>query len=343
MTEQAAARLVLVVRPEHAGQRADKVLVALLEEAGQAVTRAEAQRWMAAGQVLLDGAPIRRARPLPVGASLTVCPMAPPTSAVIPDPSVQFTVVHEDEHLLVVDKPAGLVVHPARGNWTGTLVAGLLARQDRASLSPADPRDEAGHLRPGIVHRLDKGTSGLLVVAKTSQAREALKAAFGRHDVERCYSAIVVGDAARARYDTPYGRSAVSRLRFTSRLPADKPARRRAVTRIEPVERLGGATLVECRLETGRTHQIRVHLAEQSGTPVLGDPLYGRPIADPWLAAIAANLGHQALHAGLLGFTHPATGSHVRWESPLPEDMRAALEALRERLTRASKARGPAT
>jgi len=134
MTEHAADQLVLVIRPEHAGQRADRVLLALLGEAGLSITRAEVQRWMDAGNVLLDGAPIRRARPLPVGARLVVRPMPPPQSTVSPDPSVRFVLVHEDQHLLVVDKPAGLVVHPARGNWTGTLVAGLLAHLHRDAL-----------------------------------------------------------------------------------------------------------------------------------------------------------------------------------------------------------------
>jgi 23S rRNA pseudouridine1911/1915/1917 synthase len=266
-------------------------------------------------------------------------------SAASPDPTVPFEVVYEDEHLLVVDKPAGLVVHPARGHWDGTLVHGLLAHatsrtsrsdapdEEPSSSFPADPRDPEGHLRPGIVHRLDKDTSGLLVVAKTAVTREALKDLFARHAIERSYTALVIGRARQATYDTPHGRHPRSRLRFTSTLPADHPGARRAITHVEPLEQWAAASSVRCRLETGRTHQIRVHLAEQAGTPVLGDSLYGQRPAEPGLRRIADTLGRQALHAGVLGFVHPATGQAVRWESPLPSDMRQALTALRAGVT----------
>jgi 23S rRNA pseudouridine1911/1915/1917 synthase len=224
----------------------------------------------------------------------------------------------------VIDKPAGLVVHPARGHEGGTLVNALLARGgfERAG---ADPRDPVGHLRPGIVHRLDKGTSGLLVVAKDAPTREALKALFAAHDIEREYVAIVAGQARDATYDTLHARHPTDRLRFTSRTEKG----RRAVTHVRVLERLGPATLVACRLDTGRTHQIRVHLSEQAGTPILGDPLYGRLPRDPELYALAEALGHQALHARVLGFVHPATGRAVRWTSPLPEDLEACLSGLR--------------
>jgi 23S rRNA pseudouridine1911/1915/1917 synthase len=232
-------------------------------------------------------------------------------------------VVHEDAHLLVVDKPAGLVVHPARGHETGTLVNALLARGgfERAE---ADRRDPAGHLRPGIVHRLDKGTSGLLVVAKDGPTREALKRAFAAHDIERQYLALVLGAARDATWDTAHGRHPTDRMRFTSRAGT-----RRAVTHVQVRERFAGSTLVACRLDTGRTHQIRVHLAEQGGTPILADPLYGRPPREPRLRKIAEALGRQALHARVLGFVHPATGRPVRWESEAPADMTDAIEAAR--------------
>jgi 23S rRNA pseudouridine1911/1915/1917 synthase len=203
-------------------------------------------------------------------------------------------------------------------------VNGLLARGgfERAG---ADPRDPEGHLRPGIVHRLDKGTSGLLVVAKDAPTREALKALFAAHDIEREYVAVVVGIAKSATYDTLHGRHPTDRLRFTSRAPGG----RRAVTHVRVLERLGAATLVACRLDTGRTHQIRVHLAEQGGTPILGDPLYGRTPRDAALRALAEVLGRQALHARVLGFVHPATGVAMRWESALPEDIERVLRVLR--------------
>jgi 23S rRNA pseudouridine1911/1915/1917 synthase len=311
--------------------RLDKLVVALLERAGRPASRAAVQRWIEHGRVLVGGVVARASAEVPAGAVVRVAPEPPEPTAAVPDASIRVDVVFEDAHLLVVDKPAGLVVHPARGHAAGTLVNALLGRGgfERAG---ADPRDPLGHLRPGIVHRLDKGTSGLLVVAKDGPTREALKALFAAHDLEREYVAIVVGEAREATYDTPYGRHPDDRLRFTSRLAADK----RAVTHVRPLERLGPASLVACRLQTGRTHQIRVHLAEQARTPVLGDPLYGGPVKSPLLRDLAARLGRQALHARLLGFVHPVTGRRVRWESPLPADVAGALAALRAAATRPS-------
>jgi 23S rRNA pseudouridine1911/1915/1917 synthase len=316
-----------------AGERADRVVVAVCARAGRRVTRAEVQRWMGEGRVTRAGRPLSASTRLEGGARLRIEPAPPPPSDARPDASVRFAVVFEDAHLVVVDKPAGLVVHPARGHREATLVHGLLAR---GVLAAADPRDATGRERPGIVHRLDKGTSGLMVVAKHAEAREGLKALFQRHDIERAYLALVVGDARAARYDTPHGRHPKSRLRFTSLLGAERPGVRRAVTRVEPLARYAGATLVRCLLETGRTHQIRVHLAEQARTPVLGDPLYGRPPADPALRRIAETLGRQALHAALLGLVHPVTGERHRWQSPLPDDIEQALAALGPPLTRPS-------
>jgi 23S rRNA pseudouridine1911/1915/1917 synthase len=263
---------------------------------------------------------------LPVGTTLVVEPMAPPLSRAEPDASVQFTVVYEDAHLLVVDKPAGLVVHPAKGHPRGTLVNGLLARGGFEA-DNADPRDPEGHLRPGIVHRLDKDTSGLLVIAKDAATREGLKALLAKHDVERAYLAIVQGRAVAAEYDTSHGRHPKSRLKFTSLL-ADGTLKR-ARTRVEIVEGLPDATLVRCILWTGRTHQIRVHLAEQGKTPILADALYGTRPPQPTLREVAAELGRQALHATVLGFVHPASGERMHFDSPLPDDMAGALARLR--------------
>ncbi|MCC6556855.1 MAG: RluA family pseudouridine synthase [Polyangiaceae bacterium] len=320
------------VAAEDPRDRLDKLVVRLLERAGRAASRATVQRWIEGGRVLVDGAPARASAGVLAGARVEVRPEAPPPSAAAPDARIAVPVVFEDAHLLVIDKPAGLVVHPARGHASGTLVNGLLALPG-FERPPADPRDPMGHARPGIVHRLDKGTSGLMVVARDEPTREALKALFARHDIEREYVAIVAGSARDATYDTPHGRHPTDRLRFTSRVAAG----RRAVTRVRVLERLGdAATLVACALETGRTHQIRVHLSERGGTPILGDPLYGRPPRSADVRAIAEELGRQALHARVLGFVHPATSAAMRWESPLPGDMARALGRLRELATRSS-------
>ena len=181
--------------------------------------------------------------------------------------------------------------------------------------------------RPGIVHRLDKGTSGLLVVAKTEAAREGLKALFQAHDIDREYVALVEGAVPTKTFDTMHGRHPTDRLKFTTRVRPG--AGKRAVTHVRTVEKLGAASLVACTLETGRTHQIRVHLTECAGAPIVGDPLYGRAPRDPRLAELARGLDHQLLHARVLGFVHPVTGAKHRWESALPGDFAAIAAALR--------------
>jgi 23S rRNA pseudouridine1911/1915/1917 synthase len=251
------------------------------------------------------------------GDSVRVDPMEPEPTRALPEPDVRFEVVYVDDDVVVVNKPPGLVVHPARGHEQGTLVNGLLA------LGLFRGAEEGDNERPGIVHRLDKGTSGLMVVARTPDAREALKAQFQAHSIDRAYEAIVVGEATDRTFDTLHGRHPRDRLRFTTRVRSGK----RAVTHVSVLAHLEGATYVECTLLTGRTHQIRVHLAE-SGTPVLGDPLYGRPPRDPRVRAVGERLGHQALHARLLGFAHPRNGKHVRFEAGVPGDFLAALKEL---------------
>ncbi|AKT43205.1 RluA family pseudouridine synthase [Chondromyces crocatus] len=315
--------------------RLDKLLVSLLTRAGRDASRAVIQRWIAEGRVRVDGSLHRASSAVRSGATVEVSPSPHshlPPSHTAADARVVVPVVYEDEHLLVVDKPAGMVVHPAQGHATGTLVNGLLARPGFVGAS-SDPRDPAGHLRPGIVHRLDKGTSGLLVVAKDPASREALKSLFSRHAVEREYLAIVVGAGRDATYDTLHGRHTTDRLRFTTRVQTG----RRAVTHTRVVERFGTlATLMACTLETGRTHQIRVHLAERGGTPVLADPIYGSSPRHRQVRALAEQLGHQALHARVLGFIHPATGATMRWESSLPPDLEQALTRLRALATTSS-------
>lgn len=319
--------LTFEVCASDAGQRIDKVVTRLLRESGRETTRSEVQRWIAEGAVRVDGAPVAKKAVVEAGQVLSVEPAAPPASDALPEAGVAFEVIFEDEHLLVVDKPPGLVVHPARGHQTGTLVNGLLARPG-FSRSTADPRDREGHLRPGIVHRLDKGTSGLLVVAKSAACREGLKELFARHAIERSYLAVAVGIVRRARFDTPHGRHPKSRMRYTSRIAADRPGVKRAITEVEPLSHVAGCTLVRCTLRTGRTHQIRVHLLEQANAPILGDPLYKRQVVDPRVAAVGEALGRQALHAEVLGFVHPMTGEAMRWQRGMPSDMEQALAAL---------------
>jgi 23S rRNA pseudouridine1911/1915/1917 synthase len=257
--------------------------------------------------------------------------------------AMPLDVVYEDDALIVIDKPAGLVVHPGAGNLDRTLVNALIAHCG-ASLSGI-----GGVARPGIVHRLDKDTSGLLVVAKTDQAHRALSAQFADHgrtgELERGYLALVWGTPPRSRgtIDAPIGRHPTSRTKMTI-LPVAKGGRP-AVTHYEVVDTFGArqgerglepiASLLECRLETGRTHQVRVHLAS-IGTPLIGDAVYGpgfksklRTLPPP-LQHQVATLGRQALHAAILAFVHPVTGSLLKFNSPPPDDLRQIVHGFKE-------------
>ena len=226
---------------------------------------------------------------------------------------IALTIVHEDESLLIVDKPAGLVVHPAAGNFDGTLVNALL-HHCAGRLSGI-----GGVARPGIVHRIDKDTSGLLVVAKTDLAHERLSAQFAKHSVDRRYKAIVAGIPTTGSVDAPLARSPHDRKKI-----AIQPRGKWAVTHYALITPLKDAALVECRLETGRTHQVRVHMAS-IGHPLLGDPVYGR--VRPGHREILKQLGfaRQALHAAVLGFVHPVTSETLRFESEMPYDMQQLL------------------
>ena len=316
--ERQVAHLVgareLVVAPAGAGKRLDVFLADAIAD----VSRSQLGRHIGQGAVTVNGAASAPSRKLRAG-DLVVWrpPAAVPTELLAED--IPLAVVHEDRWLVVVDKPAGLVVHPAAGHEAGTLVNALLAHC-------RDLRGIGGELRPGIVHRIDKDTSGLLVVAKDDATMNALGAAFKAHTVERVYDAFVVGKppGPAGRIDTLYGRDPKERKRFSSRVRTGK----RAVTNWKVIERWAGAARVEARLETGRTHQVRVHLAAL-GCALLGDKTYGRAPRDPALRPIAEELGRQALHARTLGFVHPATGKAMSFSSELPADMRAALAALR--------------
>jgi 23S rRNA pseudouridine1911/1915/1917 synthase len=307
----------------------DRFLAAALTGMPEPPSRAALQRWIENGRVQVDGVTRKAADKVVEGAKVLVVPEPPPRTDASPDENVKFDVLYKDDHLVVVNKPAGLVVHPAKSHASGTLVNGLLA-MGAFQVPPeqvADARDPAGHLRPGIVHRLDKGTSGVMVVARTGSAREGLKEQFSKHTIEREYVALCLGLAAETTHSTLHGRHPTDRKRFTTRVSEGK----RAVTHVRVLERLaaGDASYVACRLETGRTHQIRVHLAE-AGNPVVGDPLYGKRSTSGVLRAVDESLGHQALHARLLGFVHPASGEKMHFEVGLPADFELALKALRQ-------------
>jgi 23S rRNA pseudouridine1911/1915/1917 synthase len=290
------------VPPEAAGERLDRYL-ASLPEVG---SRAAAERLLAEGAVRVDGEPRSKSHRLVGGEELELTPVERP--APLPPPELDLPVPYEDEHLLVVEKPPGLVVHPAPGNEAGTLAQGLVA-------AGAEGGEEE---RPGIVHRLDRDTSGLLVVARSQEAHERLQELVRRRELEREYLALVVG-RPRSRsgtIDAPIGRDRHDRLRHS----LDTATPREAVTHFELEEVLPRHALLRVRLETGRTHQIRVHLAAID-LPVAGDPTYGVPGG--------LGLERQFLHATRLAFTHPFTGERVEVVSPLPPDLAAALAAAR--------------
>ena len=245
-------------------------------------------------------------------------PEARPSDTLAQD--IPLSIVHEDDHLLVVDKPAGLVVHPAAGNLDGTMVNALL-HHCAGRLSGI-----GGVVRPGIVHRIDKNTSGLLVVAKTDRAHEGLAAQFARHDVDRRYAAVVGGVPVppAGRIEAALARSSANRQKIAIVRPGQG---KNAITHYRTVHAFAGAAQVECRLETGRTHQIRVHMAS-IGHALLGDGVYGRTPGK--LAPILTDLGfeRQALHAATLGFVHPVTQEKLSFESALPADMVALIARL---------------
>ena len=304
----------LEVSATEVGERLDVVI----SRRGLGLSRAEVQTLIDAGRVQLRERAARASLRVRLGEHVRVHPLPPPPSAAAPE-DLPLTVLHEDSELIVIVKAAGMVVHPAPGHASGTLVNALRFRQSVRELE--DDETE----RPGIVHRLDKDTSGVMVIAKTAAAREGLIAQFKTHSLERAYQAIALGQPRdEFSLDTLHGRDPRDRKRFSSNVREGK----RAITHVRVLERLLGASLVECRLETGRTHQIRMHLSE-AGHPLLADFVYGKPPRDPSLRAAADAIGRQALHARLLGFLHPRSGSHMRFEAEPPEDFQRALSLLR--------------
>jgi 23S rRNA pseudouridine1911/1915/1917 synthase len=285
--------------------------VFLASQASLGLSRMAVQRLCAGGRVHLDGRPARASARLRGGESVVVEVPPPDPAEPLPE-AIPLRIVHEDPHIIVVDKPRGMVVHPAPGSRSGTLVNALLAHcGDLAGIG--------GTLRPGIVHRLDKDTTGLLVAAKTDAAALGLSRQIARREVERTYLAIVHGSPPDDfTVDAPLGRDPNDRKRMAVRSATG----RHAVTHARVLERLPGHALLEVRLETGRTHQIRVHLAF-AGFPVAADPTYGRSPRGE------LGLGGQALHAARLAFRHPIDGRPLRFETPPPADFQQALETLR--------------
>jgi 23S rRNA pseudouridine1911/1915/1917 synthase len=325
-------KIRLTVPAEAAGRRLDAYLAGAVAD----LSRSRAKSLILSGEVAIGAATIvEPKRPVNSGEAVVIT-LPPPAPAKPAGEAIALDIVYEDGDLIVIDKPAGLVVHPAAGNQTGTLVNALIAHCG-ASLSGI-----GGVSRPGIVHRLDKDTTGLMVVAKTDRAHKSLSDQFADHGLtgplERGYQALVWGAPARfeGSIEAPLGRSSKNR----EKIEVKREGGRHAVTHYRVAARYGQkgkppvASLVDCRLETGRTHQIRVHMAA-IGHPVIGDRAYGagfatKPALLPEPArSLAASFPRQALHAYLLGFAHPVTGETLRFERPPPKDMQALADALK--------------
>ncbi|WP_075644220.1 RluA family pseudouridine synthase [Caballeronia cordobensis] len=297
-----------------AGERLDKVLARIFPE----FSRNRMQGWIEEGRVRVDGALAKVRQPVPLGATITLVPDLLPEQLAFAPEAVPLHIVYEDETLVVINKPAGMVVHPAAGNWSGTLLNGLLHRYGEAA---------AGLPRAGIVHRLDKETSGLMVVARTLQAQTDLVRQLQARTVKRRYVAFVWGAMRdEGTIDAPIGRDPRERTRMAVVQSASgKPAR----THFKTIDRTTWhgqpVSAIHCDLETGRTHQIRVHCAH-AGHPLLGDPVYGRARGKRSVTPLPNGFARQALHAWRLGLIHPATGKDVHWRADVPEDI-AALAA----------------
>ena len=302
-----------------AGRRFDQALAELFPD----YSRSRLSAWIKSGAATLDGA-VAPPRQLLRGGELVRLAAELETEVASAPEDIALAIVHEDEHLVVLDKPAGLVVHPGAGNPSGTLLNALLHHDAKLAELP----------RAGIVHRLDKDTSGLMVVARTLPAMTALVEMLSHHDVERQYEAVVLGSlVAGGTVDAPIGRSMGDRLRQAVR---DEEGGKHAVTHYRRRERFRAHSLLQCNLETGRTHQIRVHLAH-IGHPLVGDPLYGGGLklprrATPELVAALRGFRRQALHAEHLAFVHPVTGAAMAFSAARPADLNALLAALREDL-----------
>lgn len=298
-----------VIDQAYAKERIDKYITESWEDE---VSRSQVQLWIASGHVTVNGKAVKANYKLAEGDHLEVTVPEPSIVEIVPE-DIPLDVAYEDRDVIVVNKPRGMVVHPAPGHSSGTLVNALMYHcKDLSGIN--------GELRPGIVHRIDKDTSGLLMAAKNDKAHASLAAQLKDHSVTRKYVALVHGNVShdQGTVDAPIGRDPQDRKMFTV---TDKSSKH-AVTHFAVLERFGDYTLLELQLETGRTHQIRVHM-KFIGHPLVGDPVYGR--------SKGIKMDGQALHAKVLGFVHPSSGEYMEFAAPLPEDMENLLENLRSR------------
>lgn len=308
----------ITVPEEGQGERLDAFLAATLTE----LTRSAAQRLIEQGRITIDGKLLRSSYKLSAGEEITIS-IPPPEPSIATPEDMPLDILYEDSDLIVVNKPAGLTVHPGAGISSGTLVNGILGHcKDLSGIG--------GEIRPGIVHRIDKDTTGILVVAKNDAAHLALSTQFSQHTVKRVYYALVFGSLKtdKGRIESEIGRHPTDRKKMSGSAKHG----RRAVTHWKVLSRYTGATLLKLMLETGRTHQIRVHLSEAKH-PLLGDSVYGGDarlgnIKDAKLKALVKELGRQALHAKTLGFIHPSSGEYMEFDSELPADMQRILDYL---------------
>ncbi len=323
--------LTLEVEVHEAGERLDRYLSRAFESAEDvALSRARIQALIATKSVLVDGRPAKRAMKLRGGEQVRIFLPKPAAVALVPEP-VPLDVLYEDAHIIAINKPAGLAMHPGAGRTSGTLVNALLAHcRDLSGIG--------GEQRPGIVHRLDKGTSGVVVVAKSDRAHLGLARQFSRRLAEKHYVAFVAGSPkpAAATLTTLFGRHPKDRKRFSSQVRSGKEA----ITTYRTVAEAAGLARLQVKLGTGRTHQIRVHLAEM-GHPVVGDPTYGgrryERVKDPELRRLVEKLGRQALHACRLQITHPVSSQPLILRAPLPADLAelwAAMQSLGAQLAK---------
>jgi 23S rRNA pseudouridine1911/1915/1917 synthase len=315
--DPSAGSIKWTVSPDEENMRLDTVIPTHIDTA----SRAQAKRWIESGWVLVDGKSVRPSRLLRSGEIVEV--RVPPPEPAEPQPeAIPLDIVHEDDDLLVLIKPPHLVVHPAPGHPSGTLVNALLHHCIHLS-------GVGGVARPGIVHRLDQGTSGLLVVAKNDVAHRALARQFENRTVEKRYLALVYGEAPdQLNLEKPLGRDIRDRKKISSRTRHAKTA----VTQVARIESFPCSSLLSIQIETGRTHQIRVHLSE-AGYPLAGDTHYGRsrtaPRGGEAAFRILKSMSRPALHAAILGFRHPGSDDPMRFEIPLPEDIQRVVDELR--------------